>query len=373
MPASAAFEKIASALPGTRTGEGVEEGFGLHLHADAAKASRQDLGIAVGAARDPAEAAAAVIGDVEGRDDREQHLRRADVAGRFFPTDMLFAGLERHAKGRSAGGIDGHADQTSGHGALVGFARCEEGGVRAAIAHGHAEALCAADGDVGAHLAGWCEHHHGQKIGRHDRERTRLFQACRYVREVPDFTAGARIAEECAEHLCRLKIGERITFDDLEAERFRPRLQYGQGLWVGVRVDEEALGLRLGDTFGHGHRFGCCGRFVEQRGVGEFEPGEVDDRLLEVQEHLEPALADLRLIGRVGCIPAGVFQNVAQDDRRRDRAVIAHADHRGLDLVGIGHGLQMGENLTLGHRFRQVERVLASDRGRRHFLDQVVE
>jgi hypothetical protein len=66
----------------------------------------------------------------------------------------------------------------------------------------------------------------------------------------------------------------------------------------------------------HGHGLGRGGGFVEQRGVGDVEPGEVRDQRLEIEQRLEPALADLRLIGRIGGIPGGVLQDVALDRTR---------------------------------------------------------
>ena len=83
----------------------------------------------------------------------------------------------------------------------------------------------------------------------------------------------------------------------------------------------------------HGHRLGGGGRFVEQRGVGDVEAGQVGDHGLEIEQRFEPALRDLRLVGRVGGVPAGIFEDVALDDRRRDRVVIALADEGAEDLV----------------------------------------
>ena len=73
--------------------------------------------------------------------------------------------------------------------------------------------------------------------------------------------------------------------------------------------------------------------FVEQRGVGDVEPGEVADHGLEVEQGFEPALADLRLIRRVRRVPGRVLQDVALDHRRQDGAGIALADQRREYLV----------------------------------------
>src|SRR5690606_40121143 len=56
-----------------------------------------------------------------------------------------------------ATGILGNADDAAGHGALELVAGGEIGRVRAAIAHGHAEALARAEHHVGTELAGRSE------------------------------------------------------------------------------------------------------------------------------------------------------------------------------------------------------------------------
>ena len=66
----------------------------------------------------------------------------------------------------------------------------------------------------------------------------------------------------------------------------------------------------------HQHRLGRRGAFVEHRGVGDLEPGQVADHRLEVEEGLQPALGDLGLVGRVGRVPARVLEDGPLDDRR---------------------------------------------------------
>jgi hypothetical protein len=92
---------------------------------------------------------------------------------------------------------------------------------------------------------------------------------------------------------------------DRPAERLGAGLDQLDRLRMAGGVDEEGLGLRLGDALGHRHAFGGSGRFVEQRGVGDVEAGEVADHRLVVQQRLEAALGDLRLVGRVGRVPGG--------------------------------------------------------------------
>jgi hypothetical protein len=68
---------------------------------------------------------------------------------------------------------------------------------------------------------------------------------------------------------------------------------------------------------------GDRGRLVEQRRVGDRQPGEVGDHRLEGDQRLEAALADLRLVGRVGRVPGGRLEHVAADDGGRVGAVVA--------------------------------------------------
>ena len=130
------------------------------------------------------------------------------------------------------------------------------------------------------------------------------------------------------------------------------------------RIDEERFCLRLRGALGQRHRFGRGGRLVEQRGVGDVEPGEIADHGLEVEQRLQPALADLRLIRRIGRVPGRVLQDVALDHRRQDRAGIALADQRGEHLVLRGELAHMRQRLGFAQRAAEIERRLLPDRGR---------
>ena len=100
----------------------------------------------------------------------------------------------------------------------------------------------------------------------------------------------------------------------------------------------------------HRHRLGGGGGFVEQRGVGDVERGEVGDHRLEIQQRFEPALGNFGLIRRVLRVPAGIFQHVALDDRRRDAIVIALADERAENLVFGRDAAQFGQRFKFTFR-----------------------
>src|SRR3954464_334322 len=102
--------------------------------------------------RDLFEAFWPMITCVHGRHVRQQCLGCADVAGGFFPSNVLLARLQCQSEGRPATSIFGDADDSSRHLALESFARCKVGRVRSAITQRDTKSLCAANGDIGAEI-----------------------------------------------------------------------------------------------------------------------------------------------------------------------------------------------------------------------------
>ena len=103
---------------------------------------------------------------------------------------------------RSAGrpsASSGQTDQAARHLAPVLVTTGEEAGVRSPVAHGNAEALGRAHGDVGAHLARRAEDGEREEIGRDDDEGPRGACACGEGREVRDTSIGGRVLDEHAE------------------------------------------------------------------------------------------------------------------------------------------------------------------------------
>lgn len=96
------------------------------------------------------------------------------------------------------------------------------------------------------------------------------------------------------------------------------------------------------------HRLGGGSGLVEHRGVGDVESGQVADHRLEVEERFEAALRNFGLVRRVLRIPAGVFEDVALDDRRRDAVVVAEAEVGFEHLVLAGDGLELAQRIELG-------------------------
>ena len=160
----------------------------------------------------------------------------------------------------------------------------------------------------------------------------------------------------------------------LDSERFRARLHDRDGLRMAAVGDEDRR-LPRHSCWQRG-RCACLGgggRFVEQRGVGNVQPGEVDDHLLEVDQRLHAPLRNLRLIRRVGGVPAGIFEDVPLDHRRHDAVAVALAEVVFENLVPAGDGAQLRQRLMLPARHWQVQFLLQPDRRRHGRIDQRIE
>ena len=90
---------------------------------------------------------------------------------------MLLARLQRQSVGRSSTAIDAHADDAAGQRPLKSRLRCNERGVRAAIAHRNTETLSGADRDVSAEFAGRHKQREREQIGCHNGQRVGSVQS----------------------------------------------------------------------------------------------------------------------------------------------------------------------------------------------------
>ncbi len=353
--------------------DGVEEGVGLRRKAELAQAAGEHDGAAMDVARDLDEPLGAVIDRIHRRDHGEQHLRGADVGGRLLAADVLLAGLQCEAVGRHPARVDGEADDAAGQRALQRIAHRHIGRVRAAIAHGNAEALGRADRDIGAQLAGRGEQRQRQQVGGEDGNRTLRLQRRDGRTRITQCAGGARILQEPADDIGSFQVGRGIADDQGPAQRLGAGAHHSQRLRMHVLVDEEGFCLDLRVPLGERHGFGRRGRLIEQRGVGDVEPGEVADHGLEVEQRLQPALADLGLVGRVGRVPGRILQDVALDHRGQDRAGIALADQGGEDPVLTRELAHMRDRLGFAERLAEIERGGLPDRGRQRLRHQGVD
>ena len=105
-----------------------------------------------------------------------------------------------------------------------------------------------------------------------------------------------------------------VADDHLDTQRLGACLYDLDRLRMASLGDEERASLRPPRRArAHVHRLGGRGGFVEQRRVRDRQAGQVDHHRLEVEQRLESALGDLRLVRRVLRVPARVLQDVAQD------------------------------------------------------------
>src|SRR5262249_12886238 len=131
----------------------------------------------------------------------QQDLRRADVARRLLPPDVLLARLQRQPVGPVAVRVLGNTHQTPRQRPLQARAYRQVAGVRSAESHGYAEPLGGSASDVGADRGGLAQQRQGQQVGRHGHERTLLVGRLDDGRVVAYRTGGARVLQVDAEVL----------------------------------------------------------------------------------------------------------------------------------------------------------------------------
>ena len=353
-----------------RDGKRVEERLVADGEAELAQARRQNRRVSVDAPGDGAEPVRPVPYRVQAGDHRQQDLRRADVARRPLAPDVLLARLQREAMRRASAGVDRLADDPAGNGAAVVVARRQEGRVRAAEAERRPEALRAADHDVGAEFPRRLEQDERQQVGRHHDQPAPGVNVVDDSGVVGDGARHVRVLQQDAEDVRRRQVRGLVADDDVDPQRRRAGPQDVDGLRQAALGDEEAVSGRPGDATAHGHRLGGGRAFVEQRGVGERHPRQVRDHGLVVEEGLQAALGDLRLVRGVGRVPPRILQNVAQYHRRRYGAVIPEADHRFQDPVALRHAAEFGQDVRFRPRTRKAQGRRRADGPRHGGVDQ---
>ncbi len=232
--------------------------------------------------------------------------------------------------------------------------------MRSAVAHRHAEALGRADDDVGTPFAGRREQRQRQNIGGDDDEPAACVHRVDERTQVADVAVCAGVLKKHGERIGARGV-RRMADHDLDAERRGARAHDVLRLREHVVGDEQARAPALAHPLAKRHRLGGGGCFVQHRGVRNRHSGEVANHRLEIDERLEPALRNLRLIRRVRGVPRGIFEDVAHDDAGRMRAVVALSDHRVQHPVLGGDGLQSRERLELRHRRGKRQRRRTAD------------
>jgi hypothetical protein len=107
-------------------------------------------------------------------------------------------------------------------------------------------------------------------------------RASHKTRKVMNGSVACGILHESTEHgtseFERLVISNR----QFDAFGFRPRADHGYRLRMAGFRNKENVGFRLAQVVAHVHGFGRCGSFVQQRGIGRIQPGQVRNNCLEI-------------------------------------------------------------------------------------------
>mmetsp|Transcript_64550 Transcript_64550/g.113996 ORF Transcript_64550/g.113996 Transcript_64550/m.113996 type:complete len:535 (+) Transcript_64550:1456-3060(+) len=292
-----------------------------------------------------------VVHRVEGRHVGQQSLGRADVGSGLVTTNVLLSGLHSHAQGRLATGVHRHTDDASRHLAGVGSGGGEEASMRTSEAHRHTESLRRAHRNVKTHLSHRLEEHRGHQVRAAHHHRTVRVRLGGEIRPVLHTTVGVGVLNHHTAEVIAGKIQVLVYLAHLHlhAQGITTGADQGDVLRVAALVHEELGLLLVLQGIAHRHRLSSGSGLVQQRRVGQRQCGEVSHHGLVVQQRLQTALGDLRLVGSVRSVPSGVLQNVAEDHVRGEHFVVAHADERLQNLVLGHHVLQRGESFGLTH------------------------
>ena len=281
---------------------------------------------------------------------------------------MLLARLEGQDVARATVAVDGLPDDPAGHAADVRHARGDQTEVRAAVVQVVAEGLSFGDGDVGPEGAGRREHAERQRIEDLDqrgagsvgtfRERADGLEDPEPVRVLDDhggdvvtelgLVAPAGVGEGRASISCPVGIVE------------VRRVCTMRGSTPPVTTTRERS---FDET--HVDRLDECGRPVVQRCVRDLELRQSAHHRLELEQHLQHALRELELVGRVRGRELGTARQRLHD--RRNVVVVrlttreAHQDLGG--AVPRGERRCVADDLELAHAVGEVEGPIEPDPG----------
>ena len=147
----------------------------------------------------------------------------------------------------------------------------------------------------------------------------------------------------------------------------------GDGLRQALGVEHDLVRLGLRRAAHQRDGLGDGGRLVQQRRVRGGQAGQVGDHGLEVEQRFEPALGDLRLVGRVRGVPGRVLEDVAADHAGGDGVGVAEADHLRHRPVARGEGAQLRGGVLFGRGGREPQVTGGADGARHGRADEGVQ
>ncbi len=246
--------------------------------------------------------------------------------------------------------------------------------MRPAKSERHSESLGVAHGDVGAPFRRGREQREGEQVGGDGDKALHGMDPLHHPPVIDDGAQRIRILNQAARHAGTEGEVRHIGDDHLHAARLGPCRHDRDGLRVTMPVHHVNRTIVRGRRAQRQrHRFRRRGAFIEERGVGDLKAGEIRDHRLEVEQRFEPTLRDLRLIGCVGGVPAGILEDVALDDPRHEAVVISEAKVGSEHLILLGHRPERREGFLLGARRRERERLPEPDGFRHDGIDEGVE
>ena len=318
--------------------------------------------------RDLAQAVGPVVDRVHAGRYGEQHLRCADVRGRLFAADVLLSGLQGQTEAGRTVAVLGDADEPPRQSPFQTRAYGNEARVRSTVEERDTEPLARPDGHVSPPLPRRRRQRQCHQVAGRDHHRTAGMCT---IGDGPQFcctgepAAGAgglyqnREQVRLLDRLCQRFAGD----DNLDPQRSRPGRHDPDRLRQGIGIEQDRL-TTLYAAPSQCHCLGGGGRLVEQARSCCGQCGEIGDHGLKVEQGLEPSLADLRLVRRIGGIPGRRLENVSPDHRRSHSAVVAKTDHRGQRPITTGQVAQHRQGLGFREGRWQCKWLGAADRPR---------
>ena len=242
---------------------------------------------------------------------------------------MLLARRQGQHIAAPALGIHGLAAEPARHLAHMPRAGGEEAEMRAAEAHRIADRLAFRRHDVGPHLPGRLERAQRHDLGDDDHQQRPLrMGGFGELREVPDIAEQVGILDDDAggvgvDPRCQVLAAGWRGRPGLECEALEARQGRGRVAVMRVEVAGDHRLRAPCDAVRHHHRLGRGGRAVIHGGVGDLHAGEQAHLGLELEQVLQRALGDFRLVGRVG---------------GKELAALDQVVHGGRDVVAVAAG-----------------------------------
>ena len=180
-------------------------------------------------------------------------------------------------------------------------------------------------------------------------------------------TAAVRVLHQHAKHALRKFEILPVAQLYVNAQRLRTRLHHGNCLRMAAAIHQKHI-ARLSAAAqrppAQRHRFCRSRALIQQRTVRHGQRSQIGNQRLEIKQRFHAPLRNLCLIWRVRGIPAGVLQNVALNDCRRNAVVIAHANKRAEHMIARGQVRQLLHHVCLTGSGRHLQRSFHADGGR---------